>query len=209
MEDEKKDTKAKICNLLKDSVEKKSPKQSSVEINGDSNIVGDNNTILNTNKVIHNIKAEVTPGDEHITDKQAGTLLALVHDIVDLEKILKKRPRTHQAVWLFLNRKIGVPRYRLIPYDKFPEAEKILRKEIGRLNSMRSAPTKNPDWRNSKYRFIHANCKKYNLYERMREYILKNHGVESTKDLTDDQLELTYQAVASWRGKDNPKQATN
>lgn len=198
MSDEKR--KATIHQLF-NSAKKKEKASSSIAVNGDRNIIGNGNIVVTTEKVVNNVVAEVKPGEDHITDSQAGILHELVYSIVGLEKILKKRPRTHQAVWLFLNRKMGVPRYRLIPYDKFEEAENFLRKEIGRLNSMRSAHTKNPDWRNSRYRFIHVNCKKHDLYGRMREYLLNNHGVESIKALTDDKLELTYQAVASWKRK--------
>lgn len=198
MSDEKK--KAKIHQLF-NTAKKKEKDSSSIAVNGDKNIIGNGNIVVTTEKVVNKVVAEVKPGEQHITDTQAGTLHKLVYDIADLEKILKKRPRTHQAIWIFLNRKMGVSAYRLIPCDKFDEAEKILRKEIGRLNSMRSAHTKNPDWRNSRYRFIHANCKKHDLYDRMREYLLNNHGVESIKALTDDKLELTYQAVASWKRK--------
>lgn len=172
-----------------------------VAINDSTNVVGvvQNGATVNqikTEKHITTVKAEVKPGEEHISQAQAATLTALVNEIVELEGKLKQRPKTHRSVWGSLNAHMGVTRYLLIPKDGFAKAEKYLRQWIGRLNSAASAPVKDGDaWRKRKYAYIKINSK--DNPDAVDLYIAKNFKASSLTELSNDQLEQVYRYVAT------------
>lgn len=203
MDSEKEKKKGKIVQMLKDgSVPKeqrvKPSSSQRVSISGDKNIVGDNNTVINTERVLHKTVADVKPGEQHIDDKQAARLHYLVDEIFKIEARLKKKPKTFQAIWKSLNAYIKVPKYRLIPREDFPRAEKYLLKWMGRLNSMKSAPSvDNEAWRKKKYAYIKINTKDDPSV--LDRYILKNFGVTTIRDLDDADLEKTYRYIAGKR----------
>jgi DNA-binding XRE family transcriptional regulator len=178
--------------------------QPSIAFNGSSNVVGIMNggTVnqIKTDRHVTTIKADVKPGDEHITESQAVTLTALVNEIVELETKLKQKPKTHRSVWGSLNAHIGVTRYRLIPLVSFDKAEKYLRQWIGRINSMSSAPVKDGDsWRKRKYAYIKINSK--NDPAIVDRYIAKNFSASSLSELSNDELEKVYRYVAARKKK--------
>lgn len=171
-----------------------------VDVSGATgNVIGLNHghvTMISTQKHVTNTKAEVKPGDEHISEDQAATLTGLVNDVVDSEAKLRQKPKGHRAVWSALNSHCGVTRYRLIAHGDFTKAEKYLRQWIGRLNSMASAPVKVGDaWRKRHYAYIKINCKDDPTW--VERYLEKNFGASSLTELSNDQLEQTYRAVAS------------
>jgi transcriptional regulator with XRE-family HTH domain len=174
--------------------------QPTVAVQNGTNVIGVMNggTVhqIRTEKVNHITKAEVKPGDEHISESQAAKLTELVNEVVELEGKLKKTPKTHRAVWGALNAHMGVTRYRLIPFDGFEKAEKYLRQWIGRLNSMASAPTKDADaWRKRKYAYIKINSK--DDPEALERYIERNFKASSLAELSNEELEQTYRYIAS------------
>jgi hypothetical protein len=174
--------------------------QPAVHVSGGSaNVIALNHgpiTMIATQRHITNTKAEVKPGDEHISEDQAVTLTALVGDVVELEAKLKQKPRGHRAVWGALNAHCGVTRYRLIAHGDFPKAEKYLRQWIGRLNSMASAPVKDGDaWRKRHYAYIKINSK--DDPDWITRYLAKTFGATSLTELSNEQLEKTYRAIAS------------
>lgn len=180
--------------------------QPTVNVNGGSaNIIqfahpGTTVNMIATQRHITQTKAEVKPGIEHITEEQAVILTALVNDVVDIEAKLKQKPKTHRAVWSALNSHCGVTRYRLISHTDFSKAEKYLRQWIGRLNSMASAPIKDGDaWRKRHYAFIKINCKDDLGW--IDRYLAKNFSASSLTELTNEQLEKIYRAVASKKKK--------
>lgn len=166
-------------------------------------IAGSGSTVNNINTTQHvtKTKAEVRPGIEHIADEQASELQKLVDDIVVIEGSgIKKVPRTHKAVWAALNRRMKVPSYRLIKLEQFEEAKKYLRSTIGRLMSQSSAKKKLPgnEWRNRKYRFIHASFKELPELEAwFSKHIASKYRVESKSDLSDEELEKAYTSLAN------------
>jgi transcriptional regulator with XRE-family HTH domain len=173
--------------------------QPAVAIQSSTNVIGVMNggTVhqIKTEKVNHITKAEVKPGDEHISEGQAAKLTELVNEIVEIEAKLKKAPKTHRAVWGALNAHMGVTRYRLIPLIGFEKAEKYLRQWIGRLNSMASAPTKDGDaWRKRKYAYIKINSK--DDPSSIDLYIARNFKATSLTELSNDELEQVYRYVA-------------
>jgi len=155
----------------------------------------DNRTIHTTNHTT-TVKAEVKPGEEHITEEQAATLTRLVNEIVDLEGKVKKVPKTHRAVWASLNAHLKVTRYRLIPLAGFDKAEKYLRQWLGRLNAAPSASKNDGDaWRKRKYAYIKINSK--DGPERIDNYIKRYFKAASLTDLSNEELEQTYRYAAS------------
>ncbi|KDN12596.1 transcriptional regulator [Snodgrassella communis] len=165
-------------------------------------IAGSGSTIHNISTTHHTTKtiAKVKPGEEHITDEQAALLQLLVNEVALCEKYVKQNPRNHRAIWSALNSHMKVPSYRLIKKEQFEKAEKYLRTTIGRLNSQKSAKTKLPnhDWRNRKYRYIHASFTELpELEEWFKLHILKKFGTENKSHLDDEQLERAYTSLAN------------
>ncbi|MBF0284486.1 MAG: ORF6C domain-containing protein [Magnetococcales bacterium] len=142
-------------------------------------------------------RVEVKPGDGHISEDQAAKLTELVQQIVELEaKLKKKAPRSFRGVWGALNAHCGFTRYRLILYTDYGKAENYLRQWIGRLNSMASAPVADNDaWRKKRYAYIKINTKDLEAW--LTAYLKKNYKVDSITELTDEELDRTYRAVAS------------
>jgi hypothetical protein len=91
------------------------------------------------------------------------------------------------------------PSYHLIRAEDYTRAETFLRQWIGRLSSMKSAPTKLPDWRRRKYAYIHANVKQLDAEARLRALLHDGYGVDTLVALDDAQLAAVYQSVAGWK----------
>ncbi|MFN7184498.1 MAG: helix-turn-helix domain-containing protein [Thermomonas haemolytica] len=178
-----------------------------ISVSGAANIeqfpqAGSNITQITTQRHVTTTKAEVKPGDEHITEQQAARLTALVNDIVEHEQRLKQRPKGHRAIWSSLNRHCGVTRYRLIPAAAFEKAETYLLKWLGRLNAMPTAAiSDNETWRKRKYAYIKINTQTGGLDDWLAGYLSRTFRASSLTELTDDQLNKVYQAVARKRQK--------
>lgn len=168
-------------------------------------IAGNGSTVNNIHTTNHTTKtiAEIKPGIEHITDEQAGLLKNLVDDIVVIESTVKqKNPRSHRAVWAALNKYCKVPSYRLIKFQDFEKAEKYLRSKIGQLTSMKTAPKKMPDWRNKRYRYIHASFQEYPELEKwFSDYIQQKFQTTSKTELTDTDLQSAYEALSNKKSR--------
>lgn len=194
-------------NLVSNAVETKFNQQ--IEDNRIENqFNGDmRQAVITTGSTVHNIHttshvtktiAEVKPGELHIDDNQAAQLQRLVYEIVEQEEKVKRKPKTRQAVWSSLNAYCKVPKYRLIPKVDFSKAEKFLRMWLGRLNNTTTAQkSNNTEWRNTKYAYIKINTKQLGLENWLDDYVKKNFQVSSIKDLNNDELQKTYQAVAT------------
>lgn len=154
---------------------------------------------VNTQQHITRTKADVKPGIEHITDEQKANLKRLVDEIVELESKYRtaKSAKNHQAVWRSLNAKLKVTSYHFIPLEKYETAKKHLQSWVGRLNSLKTAKTRNADGvRKSRYAFVHTNLKQFGLEEWFRGYLQDRHGVSSMTELDDKRLDQAYHAVA-------------
>ncbi|MDO4693086.1 MAG: hypothetical protein Q4A62_00445 [Eikenella sp.] len=166
-------------------------------------VTGSGSTVTNINTTKHVTKtvAEVRPGIEHITHEQAAELQKLVDDIVVIEGSgVKQKPRSHKAVWTAFNRRMKIPSYRFLKLEQFEEGKNYLRSTIGRLMKQKTARTKMPgdEWRNRKYRYIHASFKEVpELEEWFKGHIADKFGVYSKADLTDDQLEQAYGSLSN------------
>lgn len=168
---------------------------------GSANVVqfaqpGASINMVTTQRYVTTTKADVKPGVEHITEKQAAKLTELVKTILELEGKVKKKPASYRSVWGALNSHCGVTKYRLIPLDLYPKAEKYLYQWIGRLNSTATAKNKdNSEWRKRKYSYIKINIKGMESW--FEAYLFKKFQVSSIADLTDDELDTAYKAVAA------------
>jgi hypothetical protein len=204
------DVQGKIIDFLKHakgkSIGNKQPsKAHSVLIeNSTGVIVGDNAQLTNivTRKIINRTIVKRTPGDGYISDEQAAELTSLVHDIVDLEKILKKKPRTYAAVWSTLFRRLLVTKRDLIPLEKYDDAISFLIQQKGMLTSMPSARKHLPDWRKRKYAYVHMKVKEFDLEQRLREHLIRRYGVFSLTELDDYKLEAVYRLIGTWSRRD-------
>jgi hypothetical protein len=193
---DKEELKAKVIELFQNSAQ---DNPAATTVTGNGNIVGNGNFVVRTEKIIHKTIVRPEPGLEHITEDQAASLQRLVKEVVDLEEKVKRQPKGYPAVWRSLNARMKVASYRMIPFSKYPSAEKYLRNWLGRLNSSKSAPKKNGNWRNQRYRHNHAVAKKYDLYDKMRAYMLDKFDAQSQRDLDNTELDQLYRRMAAWK----------
>lgn len=194
-------------DLLAEKVRQEGEKMAGNVINNatlnNSVITGDGSTVTNINTTKHVTKtvADVKPGVEHITHEQAAELQRLVDDIVVIEGSgIKQKPRSHKAVWTAFNRRMKIPGYRFLKLEQFEEGRNYLRSTIGRLMKQGTARKKMPtdEWRNRKYRYIHASFKEIPELEAwFKGYITATFGTGSKANLTDDQLEQAYTALSN------------
>ncbi|SHH34233.1 hypothetical protein [Desulfofustis glycolicus] len=194
------DIKDKVVSLLKESrSDREKHNDHRITINGNANAVGNGNTIILTEKHITKTKAEPKPGKEHINESQVRKLHDLKDKIIELERITKKNPASHQKVWSVFNKKMGIGSMRMLPSAKFKAGEKFLNGWIGRLTSSRMAEKKARDTvEKTKLKYIRTNMRKLNCEERVRDYMDKNFGVRSTTDLPDlGAIKQVYSFVAS------------
>lgn len=191
--------KAELARLVRESAKparkprrKPDPK---VSVQGDGNIVGNNNTYIKTEKHINKVRATPRPGEEHITEDQVARLRDLKDEILRLEQLAKKKPATHQTVWASLNKRMNVGAMRMIPIGKFKAAEKYLLSWIGRLTRTKSVQNKDPDTvRRRRIAYIQTNMKQLGIEDRVRDYMERHYGVRSLKELPDQAaIERVYQ----------------
>lgn len=145
------------------------------------------------------VKVVVPTGPEHVSEAQKAKLKELVAEVVRLESLIRREPKSFAAVWAAVNGKLRVSSYHLIQGADCPKAEKYLREWIGRLSSAKSAPKKDANWRNRKYTYIFTNVKQLRAEPVLRARLLERYGTESMKDLADEQLQAVYQLVAEWK----------
>ena len=201
---EKDEVKNKIKKIISESAlpKKNSDKSTINQTVGGNNaiaIIGEVGMVVKTEKIVEKTVVKPTPGNEHISEEQAAVLHNLIHQVIELNNKIKKRPISYRAAWLALNNKMKVASYRMIKASDFNNAVKYLRSWIGRLSSAKSAPRKDPTWRKRKYAFIFTNVKKYNLQERLDTYLLNKYKTMSLSSLGDVDLQRVYRAVYEWK----------
>lgn len=145
------------------------------------------------------VKVVIQPGPGCIDEEQKNRLKALVAEVVRLEGLVRRTPRSFSSVWVGVNAKAKATSYHLITQANYPRAEKFLREWIGRLSSAKSAHLKDGNWRNRKFSYIFANVKQLDADAILRAQLLARYGSESMKDLSDDELEAVYHLVARWK----------
>ncbi|WP_313350489.1 hypothetical protein [Paracoccus sp. (in: a-proteobacteria)] len=206
-----KDPKDNIVRLIKEQAQISGASSlpmggGAITVSGSGNIVATGGTVTVFHAPASTSRrrpAPPKPAGECISADQRAVLRDLVAQVVETEAALKKRPKTHSAVWSSLNGQFdGVSTYSQIPREGFEMARAYLNSWLGRLNGMRSAPVKNGDaWRKRKYAYIYANCSTAEDQDAMRDYIRRNFGTERLKDLANEELERTYRYVAGRRNR--------
>ncbi|MGH1416856.1 MAG: hypothetical protein ACRBB0_25455 [Pelagimonas sp.] len=201
------DPKKKITQLFEQTNSKKggsAPHDNSRHVTqtGSGNIYAEGDVHFNQPATKPRVQVSADPGGEHVSDEQKAKLKQLVDDVIATEQKLKKRPRSYGAVWGALNKHCKVTTYHRIAFEDFEKARRFLHQELGRLNSMKSAPVKNgDDWRNRKYKYIKINSKDPADKKAIDAYILKNFGATSLTELANDELERAYRYIAGRRNK--------
>lgn len=186
--------------------------QFNAEVSG-SPIIGHHNTVnqvtgtlhqgdvnnITTEKHITKTIAEVLPDEKHISNEQRAILFDLVNRVVAKEQEVKRKPKTHKAVWSSLNKHCEVPKYNLILKENFEKAETYLRKWLGALNNTPAAKRQNPTMtRNKHYAEIQIKIKELNLDTWYRDTLKAKFGVTSSTVLDDMELKQLLNMV---RGK--------
>ncbi len=134
------------------------------------------------------------PGD--LTEEQAARLQYLVDDIVKLESTVKRKPKSHAAIWNALKRKFKVAYYRKIKEEDFQKAELYLMMWRGRLT--KPLRKKEPySYRKKRYASIFSRAKNQLGWtkEEVDNFIFVEFGVSSIRDLSNDQLERLYSRI--------------
>lgn len=187
---------AKVVSLMTDSIKPKPAARrkatSSIEVNGNGNIVGNGNTVIKTEKVIHRPKVEVKTGDGVITAEQKARLQQLVKDWMSARSAVRKSELSFAAAWSAVNKKAGVNSYHEIPTAKFKSVEAWLVKQTAIVHSMPSAPAKSTQWRNSRIKGIQSRCNELGIQDKRKIYMLRTFGKDSLTLLSDTDIEKVY-----------------
>lgn len=190
------DKKKKVVDLFKSNTKPKPVARRkatpSIEINGHSNIIGDGNTVIKTEKIIHRPKVEVKTGDGVVTAEQKARLQQLVKDWIEVRSAVRKSELSFAAAWSAVNKKAGVNSYHEIPIAKFKTVEAWLLKQTAIVHSMPSASAKSTQWRSSRIKGIQSRCNELGIQDKRKAYMLKTFGKDSLTLLSDDDVGKVY-----------------
>lgn len=164
-------------------------------------IIGASNIELNQNttKIIRNV---VQPSGNHITEEQSHTIKRLIDDIVEIIVSTSKSGTTkgkyYPLWWKKLYDKYEITSYKLLPRDKFNNAESWLHQQIAILRP-KLRRNNNDEWKNQHYKAIYAkanslNLSKEELYQVVMDK-LELENISSLKDLNDRQLKQFYDKI--------------
>lgn len=141
-------------------------------------------------------RVKVVPGEGVINEDQKVALAALRDEWMTLHAAIKKKPLSHAAAWSAINKSARARSYHLIRQEHYGLALAFIRKQMGILRGMASAPAKDKTWRASRISGIKLRCKNQlgnpDLY---KPYIRKNFDASSLADLSSDDLQRTYAYV--------------
>ncbi len=177
-------------------------------------VTGHNNIIIGHQGNIHfqvaarpKIKVVLQGGPEHIDDAQKARLRELVNEVVELETVIKRKPKRHATVWAALTAKAKCTSYHRILATDFERAEKYLMTWCGRLRHAETAPKKDADWRNSRYRYIHGALKEIGRIDELPNLLAERYSGRKLDKLLALELETVYQIVAEWKKQSRRKGA--
>jgi len=195
------DKKQKIISIIRQAA--KSPRKrraqqgKAVHIEGHHNIVGDGNTVIHA-ATVRRIN-RIDPTRSELTEDQKLKLRELINAWIDAHNTIRvrARPLTHAAAWYSFQRKFRVTSYHVLPADRFEEACNWLKTQRARIDGMKTAPKRDPDWRRRQIAYIKARCKNQlgDEYAYL-PYITKRFGKTSLADLTDEELARTKAYIA-------------
>jgi len=200
------ETKGKVFQILKTAKFKKTDTEKSKLRNNpevSQTIIGNNNIlagrdVILTEKISKKVVAEIKPGIEHITDKEAATLLDKIKEITKIHNLVKRNQVTPQRYWTSLNRYCGVPRYRLIKTEDFDKALRWCNQQLAILSGTKAAQKKDPVMiRNRQISFIQVNIKKLAIDGNYHNYLKNTFRKISTAELDTIELKKAYNWVAT------------
>jgi len=159
---------------------------------GTFNNIGRDQVNIHADRVNKRYGYTPKPGD--LTPAQANKIMQLVNEIVELERTVKIRARSHAAVYSGLKNKFKVSYYREIPESQYPQAEAYLYLQRGRLLKAKQTQSGNdPDVRKTRYKQIHQHSKNCNFTANdLKAYVQVNYSVNSLSELSMDQLDSVY-----------------
>lgn len=169
-----------------------------IKFSGNSNIVagGDLNVHM---APARRLKVQVQTGAGTIDARQKAELTSRIRRYIEVNNAVRTSRMTFQAAWSALNGAMGVNSYHELRPDQFPAALKWIRTQTGRIQSMPSAPDKDPKFRSDTIRFIKARSKELGDPDVYRPYALKSFGSQSLAELDNDQLQIVRKWLSNKR----------
>lgn len=165
-----------------------------ITVKGNANVVGDSNVIAMNPRVVQ--KTVVKTGDGVVSAEEKAVLKRLIDDWVKSRSSVRRSKTSYAAAWSAFNKAQKVNSYHELPASNFDRACAWLRRQIGIVGSMASAPRRLPGWRTKQIASIKARCKNQLDDEfAYAGYIAKTFGARSLTELGDDDLQRTYAYV--------------
>ncbi len=191
------DKKDRLISIVKTSVKpprKRAKPAQQVRIAGSHNIVGDGNTVIHAKTVRPRTVTPPPPGS--ITPAQAQTIRELLAEWVATHNRVKQYPLSWAAAWESFKKTFRVNSYLHLPAESYGKACAWLRRKRAIIDTMKSAPRRDPDWRVRAIRYIKARCKNQLGNEHAYLPYIARFGKTSLADLTDDELADTRAYIA-------------
>lgn len=191
------DVKAKEEPKKKPRAPRKPAPDLSIVVNGckDVEIVTGNKTVNNYHNVTPiqpNIIVQTGVGT--ISAQQKRQLLDWRDKVVEASAV-RQKPKTPGSVMGALNKYMKVNSYHEILAEDFDKALNWMKKQVGTMHGMKSAPKKIEGWRTNRITAIHARSKEMGIVEWRIDYMQKKFGKVSLKELDDKELDAVYRAV--------------
>lgn len=170
-----------------------------IHVDGAGHAIGSGNLVnhgtINIGAKPSRPKIVVKTGDGVIDASQKAKIKGLLYEWVDTYNAVKKSTLSYGGAWKKLNDYLKTNSYHEIKQEQFDKALKYLRKEIGIIRGMASAPKKVEDWRFKTIQAIQARCSERGWQPWRKEYMIKNYGKSSLRLFTDSELEKFYRTV--------------
>ena len=154
----------------------------------------------NTTKVYRNI---VQPTSEHVSEQEAYIIKKLIDEIVEVEfttsKGLIPKSKLFRKRWNKLTARYEITSYKLIPKEKFVDAETWLRQQKAMLRP-KLRRTDKTEWKNQQYTAIYTKAKSLNLtkedvYQLAFQKLSLPKYITSLKELKDNELKKFYEYI--------------
>ncbi|QOJ20316.1 MAG: hypothetical protein HRU77_06180 [Gammaproteobacteria bacterium] len=186
---DREDHKKKIIDIIKSANnEQEDTQPSSISVNGNGNMTAGRD--LNINPIIQK-KVVVKTGEGAINAQQKAEIQTRLKAWIDSHNSVKKTELTYPAAWGKFKKRFKVNSYHELHQDLFEKAVKWLNTQKAIIQSMKSAPKKDPTFRPSAIRFIKARCKELGDEFCYGDYIQRRFSKTSLADLDDDELRAT------------------
>lgn len=190
------------------------PKAKSIAPTQSNTVYVDGNGFANMGTIgaIHYHSTDKTPKPTVVVQTGVGTITAQQkrqlldwRDKVVEASAVRQKPKTPGGVMSALNKYMKVNSYHEILTEDFERALNWMKKQVGTMHSMRSAPKKIENWQANRIKAIHARSKEKGIAEWRIDYMQKKFGKKSLKELDDKELEAIYRAVMAKKSPESAK----